>query len=122
MNTAFRYTNRNTARRRGVVLLVVVVIMAILALVVAGSVRPVRDEAELATLRVETTRAFYSAESGAYVIMNGVMGNTPMPEAGDSLLIDGQTVRFVQIPIDGANAIIEGVSGDATRRIELTTE
>lgn len=109
-------------QRRGVVLLVVVVVMAILSLVVASSVRPVRDEAELATLRVETTRAFYSAESGAFVMMNAVLGETEMPEEGDTFQMDGQTVRFVQLPVDGANAIIEGASGDATRRIELSTE
>jgi len=108
--------------RRGVVLIVVVVIMAILALVVAGSVRPVRDEAELATLRVETTRAFYSAESGAFVVMNATMGFIPMPADGDETVLDGQTVRFVQVPNGGGIAIIEGTSGDATRRIELTTE
>jgi len=122
MSSANRHTHQGSERRRGVVLLVVVVVMAILALVVASSVRPVRDEAELATLRVETTRAFYSAESGAFVMMNAVLGKTAMPDQGDSFLMNGQTVRFVQIPVDGANAIIEGVSGDATRRTELTTE
>ncbi|MFG0245828.1 MAG: hypothetical protein ACF8MF_07260 [Phycisphaerales bacterium JB052] len=115
-------SERQGEQRRGVVLLVVVVVMAILGLVVASSVRPVRDEAELATLRVETTRAFYSAESGAFVMMNALLGETDMPEEGDTFQIDGQTVRFVQLPVDGANAIIEGASGDATRRIELSTE
>lgn len=44
--------------RRGSVIVVLVVVMAILGLAVAGAVRPVRDESDLATLRVETTRAF----------------------------------------------------------------
>lgn len=110
-------------RRRAVVLVVLVVVMAILSLVVAGAVRPVRDEAELATLRVETTRAFYAAESGAFVLMNAVMGNTPMPEAGDTLVLGGQSVEFVQVPTDDDPvAVIEGRAGDAVRRIELTTE
>lgn len=109
-------------RQRGVVLIVVVLVMAILGLVVAGSIRPVRDEAELATLRVQTTRAFYSAESGAFVVMNAVMGNIPMPEPGDTLTLDAQTVRYVQVPVDGEAGIIEGVSGGATRRIELETD
>jgi len=109
-------------RRRGVVLIVVVLVMAILGLVVAGSVRPVRDEAELATLRVQTTRAFYSAESGAFVVVNAVAGNIPMPNQGDTLDIDAQSVRFVQLPGEEAIAIIEGISGDATRRIELLTD
>ena len=112
----------NPKGRRGVVLVVIVVVMAILALVVAGSIRPVRDEAELATLRVETTRAFYTAESGAFVVMNAVMGYTTMPVEGSTLDLNGQTVTFVQIPDESPVAIIEGSSGDATRRIELTTE
>ncbi len=116
------HSTTHSRRRRGMVLVVIVVVMAILALVVAGSIRPVRDEAELATLRVETTRAFYTAESGAFIVMNGVMGNAPMPKPGSSVELNGQTIRFIQVPDTSPIAIIEGVSGDATRRIELTTE
>lgn len=112
----------NEHQRRGVVLVVIVVVMAILALVVAGSIRPVRDEAELATLRVETTRAFYTAESGAFVVMQGVLGNGTMPTEGSTLDLNGQTVVFIQIPDETSIAVIEGISGDAVRRIELTTE
>lgn len=115
-------TCMSQCRRRGVVLIVVVLVMAILGLVVAGSVRPVRDEAELATLRVQTTRAFYSAESGAFVVMNAVAGRIPMPSEGDTLAMDAQSVRFVQLPDEEETAIIEGSSGDATRRIELSTD
>lgn len=108
--------------RRGTVLVVIVVVMAILALVVAGAVRPVRDESDLATLRVETTRAFYASESGAIIMMNAALGKTPMPLAGDIVTIDGQSILFVQIPNEQGIAIIEGRSGDASRRIEFRTE
>jgi phosphoribosylcarboxyaminoimidazole (NCAIR) mutase len=108
--------------RRGIVLVVIVVVMAILALVVAGAVRPVRDEAELATLRVETTRAFYAAESGGFIVMNAMMGNIDMPVASSSLDLGNQMVRFVQVPDSDPIAVVEGLSGDAIRRIELTTE
>lgn len=96
--------------------------MAILALVVAGAVRPVRDESDLATLRVETTRAFYASESGAIIIMNAVIGNTPMPTDGDSLVQSSQTIIFVQTPDENGVAIVEGLSGSARRRVEFTTE
>ena len=109
-------------QRRGAVLVVILVVMAVLALVVAGSIRPVRDEAEIATLRVETTRAFYTAESGAFVVMQGVMGNATMPTEGSTLDLNGQTVVFVQIPDATPVAVVEGISGDAVRRIEMTTE
>ncbi|MHA7812687.1 MAG: hypothetical protein ACX94C_04750 [Phycisphaerales bacterium] len=112
-----------TVQRRGVVLVVIVVIMAILSLVVAGAIRPVRDEAEVATLRIETTRAFYAAESGAFVLMNAVMGRAEMPTEGDTLNLGGQTIEFIQTPGDDQPvAIIEGRSGDALRRIEMMTE
>lgn len=108
--------------RRGSVLVVLVVVMAILALVVAGAVRPVRDESDLATLRVETVRAFYASESGAIILMNAVIGLSPMPNDGDTIVLNNQTIRFVQIPDAYGVAIVEGVSGDATRRIQFTTQ
>lgn len=111
-----------TRHRRGIILVVIVVVMAILSLVVAGSIRPVRDESEIAMLRVETTRAFYAAESGAFIIMNAVMGNTEMPDEGSVINVNGQTIQFVQLPDEDSDAIVEGASGDAVRRIQLTTE
>ncbi|MGV6814489.1 MAG: hypothetical protein ACWA5W_05695 [Phycisphaerales bacterium] len=108
--------------RRGTVLVVIVVVMAILGLVVAGSVRPVRDEADLATMRIETTRAFYASESGAIIMMNAVLGKTTMPSAGDTIDLDGQQVLVVQIPDAQGVVVVEGRSGDAKRRIEFATE
>jgi hypothetical protein len=96
--------------------------MSMLALVVAGSIRPVRDEADLATMRVETVRAFYASESGAIIMMNAVIGTTVMPSSGDSIILNDQTVNFTQIPDADGVAVVEGISGDAVRRIEFTTE
>lgn len=109
-------------QRRGVVLIVIVVVMAMMALVVAGSIRPVRDEAQLASLRVETTRAFYSAESGAFIVINAVMGNIPMPAEGSTIEFEGQRILIVQVPEHDDSAIIEGVSGDAKRRVEFAAQ
>ncbi len=108
--------------RRGTVLIVIVVIMAILAMVVAGSIRPVRDEADLATLRVETTRAFYSSESGAFIVVSAIKGDSPMPAQGSSIVLGSQTISFIRLPDEDPTAVLEGISGDATRRIELTSE
>ncbi|MBL4697200.1 MAG: hypothetical protein JKX70_00050 [Phycisphaerales bacterium] len=117
-----RTNNRTKYNRRGTVLIVIVVVMSMLALVVAGAIRPVRDEANLATLRVETTRAFYASESGAIIVMNGVLGRATLPSDGDSITLNGQTILFVQAPNAQGIAIIEGISGEARRRIEFTTE
>lgn len=108
--------------RRGIILVVIVIVMSILALVVAGAIRPVRDESELAALRVETTRAFYAAEGGAFIVMNAVMDRAEMPSEGSTLDLGGQDIRFVQLPGSDPVAVIEGSSGNAIRRIELTTE
>ena len=105
--------------RRGSVLAVLVVVLALLGLVVAGSIRPLRDEATLTTMRVETVRAFYAAESGSMITIQGYMGQTEMPLEGTEVVVNDQTIVFSQIPESDGIAIIHGVSGDATRRIEL---
>lgn len=113
---------KSSSRKRGVVLVVIVMVMAMLSLVVAGAIRPVRDEGALAALRIETARAFYASESGAFVVMNAVMGQIEMPEQGSVLELGGQQIQFVQVPAEDPVAILQGVSGEAIRRIELTTE
>jgi hypothetical protein len=104
------------------VLSVLVVVLALMGLVVAGVVRPLRDEASLTTMRVETLRAFYAAESGAMVVAQGYMGRCAMPGEGEAVTINAQTVVFAQVPDAGGVAVVEGMSGDATRRIELMLE
>lgn len=105
--------------RRGTILAVMVVILALMGLVVAGSVRPLRDEATLTTMRVETVRAFYAAESGMVIVIQGYMGSATMPAEGAEITINGQVIRFDQVPDAVGTAIIHGRSGDAIRRIEL---
>ena len=61
-------------QRRGSALVVIVVVLAILGIAVAGAVRPLIYEAETTTLRIETTRAFYGAESGAAVVVQSALG------------------------------------------------
>ncbi len=108
--------------KRGSILAVLVVVMSILGLVVVGSVRPLRDEAVLAGMRVETVRAFYAAESGTIIVMQGYMGLSAMPQEGDEIVLNGQTVRFTQVPSGNGVAVVHGLSGDAVRRIELTLQ
>ena len=115
-------TRSKLSQRRGTVVVIIVVVMAILSLVVAGAIRPVRDESDLATLRVETTRAFYASESGAVIMMNAVLGKAAMPTEGSVIRLGHQTIVFIQIPDGEGVAIVEGLSGDARRRIEFKTE
>ena len=105
--------------RRGSALAVMVVVLALLGLVVAGTVRPLKDEAALTTMRVETVRAFYAAESGSIITIQGYLGSAPMPVEGTEIVLNDQRVVFTQIPGLGGTAVIHGKSGDAVRRIEL---
>ena len=115
-------TKHSYTSRRGSVLAVLVVVLAILGLVVAGSVRPVKDEATLAGMRVETMRAFYAAESGTFVLVGAYLGDAAMPIEGSTLELNGQSIVFTQVPDQGGTAIVHGKSGDATRRIELAVD
>ena len=120
MNAEQQRVRGFTNDRRGTVLVVIVVVMAMLALVVAGSIRPVREEADLATMRVETARAFYGAESGGVILMNAIIGRAQMPIEGDEIVLGVQRIGFMQVPGEDGVAIVEGVSGDARRRVEFT--
>ncbi len=112
--------NSKPTTRRGTAVVIIVLLMAMLGLVVAGSIRPLRDEADIASLRVETTRAFYASESGGIIVMNAFMGNTDMPDPGSSITLNNETIHFLQQPDSDGVTIIEGVSGDARRVIQLT--
>lgn len=114
------FADRHT--RRGSILAVLVVVMALLGLVVVGSVRPLRDEASLTTMRVETIRAFYAAESGSVIVIQGYLGAATMPVEGSQITLNGQTVEFTQIPDASGTAVVHGLSGDAIRRIELALQ
>ena len=110
------------SQRRGSALVVIVVVLAILGIAVAGAVRPLVYEAETTTLRIETTRAFYGAESGAAVVVQSVLGGITPPANGDSVVLEGAVVRYIQMPDGALSAIVEGSSGSAVRRIELLFE
>lgn len=101
---------------------VVLVVMSVLGLVVAGSVQPLSQEADLAAVRVETTRAFFAAESGVFVVIGLFNAGLDPPEAGDETRIGSQTVRYVRVPAEPGDLVIEGASGLATRRVELSIE
>jgi hypothetical protein len=101
---------------------VVLVVMAVLGLVIAGSVQPLSQEADLAAVRVETTRAFFAAESGVAVVIGLANAGLELPAAGDETRIGLQTVRFIEVPDGAGELVIEGASGLATRRVQLTIE
>ncbi len=110
-------------QRRAAVLVAMVLVLALLHLLVVGSLAPGRSESELAALRVETIRAFYAAEAGALVVIRRTIdGGDPIAPGGSLDLAGGRAV-FVAWPADGIGEFsVEGRSGRAVRRLSLTIE
>lgn len=109
-------------QQRGFAVAVILVVVAVLGLAVVGSIGPLAQEADIATLRVETIRAFYAAESGMAVAIGTINAGIDPPVQGSTLVIGPQATTFVTIP-DGIGEIaIEGASGMALRRVLLEVE
>lgn len=102
--------------------LVLVVLMSMATLLVVSSVRPAADDAYTAVLRVETARAFYAAESGLQILLRRASAGEALPEEGESLDLGSAAVRFVAVPTDTGEVVIEGSSGAARRRIRIEME
>lgn len=116
-----RHSER-TGRRRGAIVAAAVIMLALLHVVVIGVVFSGGDEAQVAVLRVETTRAFYAAESGARVVVRTLTDGGEMPGEGDELSLGESSVRFVSVPESAGEFVVEGVSGLGKRRISLEVE
>ncbi len=109
--------------RRAAILVAMVLVLAMVHLIVVGSLAPAQNEAELTALRVQTIRAFYAAEAGALVVIRKTLDNDdPIPE-GDTLDLAGGQVVFVTWPVDGVGqCVVEGRSGRSVRRLSLELE
>lgn len=108
--------------RRGFAVAVVVLLLAIMNIVAFGSFRGAMDEAGVSSLRVETARAFYAAESGLAIVVLSLNNELDLPVQDDVLLLPGAEVRFVEIPEEEGPVIIEGRSGAGRRRISAEIE
>ncbi|MCW5777684.1 MAG: hypothetical protein KIS87_14705 [Phycisphaeraceae bacterium] len=123
--TASLPSSRTSARRKsGVALAIVIVVLAMLNLVVMGSIRPAGDEVVLGAMRAETTRAFYAAESGAFIAVRAIIGGLEPPTIGSEQTVGVATLTFVSLPPTGevGEIVVEGRSGEARRRLNLLVE
>jgi hypothetical protein len=82
---------------------------------------PSGEQSELDALRLDTTRAFYSAESGGRVVVRCLKSGITLPTAGTTLTVGQGAVQFVEVPA-GVNGEAEvlGTSGLAQRRLRIT--
>lgn len=110
--------------RRGAVLLVVVLLLAVVNLMVVAAATASAGDAHTATLRLETLRAFYAAESGGVVVIRSLEGGPTLPSAGGELDLGSATVRYDAVPTEPGTIVVRGTSasGWAVRRVRIVTE
>jgi Tfp pilus assembly protein PilX len=110
--------------RKGIVLVVMVLMLVMVHLLVMGALAPTRDEAQLATLRIETLRAFYAAESAAMLTLRSAIdGVDQSSNVGEVVQLAGATAHLLQWPQDGQGIVVlEGRSGGAARRVSIQLE
>jgi Tfp pilus assembly protein PilX len=117
-------TDRQPAKRtrRGIVIAVALLVVMVLGLAVAGAIQPLSQESDLASLRVETVRAFYAAESGVVVHLAALNAGTPAPESGHMTTLGTSSFSYIEAGGPGGILTVEGRSGSAKRRVTLAVE
>ena len=110
------------ARRRGVVVLVLVLVLSLVNVALISGAAASSEDAHAGVLRVETVRAFYAAESGALVAAKGLTGGAAVPVQGSTINLAGYSIHFVQVREADGEAVVEGRSGFARRRLEIAVE
>lgn len=109
--------------RRGMAIVAIVVLLGIVHLVVIGSVSSGAREADVQTLRLETLRAKFAADSGVVVWMRqDIAGGAP--ESGAEIDIGPQRIVFVSSvgPGESGVVVVEGQSGRARQRVAVEVE
>lgn len=118
--------SRAHAPRRGIALVVAVIMLSVVALVTLGAVASAADDARVGSLRIESLRAFYAAESGAMLSRRQQRENASAPLTGTFSLREGQ--RFTVIapfkgaPLEAGVSTIDGLCGRAATRAEVESE
>jgi len=111
-------------RRRGAAIAAIVVMMAMLNLVVIGSVQSSSDEAQWAEARVQSERAFHAAEAGLRIIIASVLAGEDPPVEGTVVSVGVSVVEFVEVPEAGQSGevVLEGRAGSARRRLSVIVQ
>lgn len=108
---------------RGAAIAAVVIALSLMSLLVLASARGGIDVAESDALRVETMRAFFAADSGTTVIVCLTASGGALPEPGQVIDLGVSEYEVVEKPAGSSGqAVIEGRSGFASRRIMIEIE
>lgn len=109
-----------SAHRRGAGVAAVVLMLVVLNLAIMGAVSNSGDDLSLAALRLESSRAFFAAESGGVIVTRLLMDGRAAP-VGATLDLPHAQVAFISAPpaSEPGTVVVQGTSGDAKRRIEI---
>ena len=78
------------------------------------------EASEADGMRIETLRAFYAAESGAWATMALKLSAGALPESGGRSDLGLASIEFLEVPAGATGTVvIEGRSGSASRRVTL---
>ncbi len=118
--------SRRQASRHAMALVVAVIMLSVVALVSLGALTSAADDARVGSLRIESLRAFYAAESGAMLSRRQQREDAAAPLAGTFTLPEGQRFTviapFKAAPLDPGVSTIDGLCGRAARRAEVEAE
>lgn len=118
--------SRAHAPRRGIALVVAVIMLSVVALVTLGALASAADDARVGSLRIESLRAFYAAESGAMLSRRQQRENASAPLTGTFSLPEGQRFTviapFKAAPLEAGVSTIDGLCGRAATRAEVESE
>lgn len=110
-------------RRRGVALAMVAALLGVVALAVSGAVVAGAEDSLQTRLRAESLRAFYAAESGAMASVWSLGEGEAL--VGTLVYPLGESVEIVS-PFEDegepGSTTLEGVAGEARRRITIEVE
>lgn len=113
-----------------------VIVLALINLVVIGSVSAASDESNVGVMRLQSVQAFYAAEAGGMVIakVSSSLAANPglgvgdgellrLPVAGSSVkMSNGAVVMYTQLPVAIADGVIivAGSAGGCTRTVQIS--
>lgn len=114
--------SRSRPRRRAAALVMAVLMLAGINLAVVSAVTGGGDDARLASVRADTERAFYAAESGAALVVGEYAAGRSVP-TGTRTIAGGATITVsASAPSAPMDVVIVGAYGQAQRRVEIRIE
>lgn len=113
-------------RRRAVALVIALSILGVTNILIVGAITSSGDDAWIGSLRLDSLRAFYAAESGATAALRRYVVDDADPLTGTIALPGGAEAEIVDplaaAPEPPGALIVEGRSGMAARRVSLNVQ